>query len=571
MFFLLRRAALLAGMALLLLFVAGCGAYLSTSYEVLRQWYLSLNPCFYRASEWAEHFFSPATKIAGNGWAFAGLLLSLICGSVLLSQRKACWKRAETKFKMPPEISVLLLFWLGGILLWLWGNSHLPPASDEVFSYENVARLPLFQSCSYYMLPNNHVGFNVLNNLLQRLFPFGLLSGRLLSLFAYLGTVGVIFYWLRAVVTSKALRYLILAGLATQSMTLLFAFQARGYALYTFAAWVAFAITHRLLAGGNRRFSKLLVPAVISGYAVLPSFLYVHVALMLWIFVAQIQGRKDLGFFWRAQFVIAAGVFLFYLPVLLFSGLPALTENKWVHSVAPGFPAFLEIAFPTARYYIFHEFTGATEGLPAQLILLLGLLLPLLLYPFIRGKNGLLRGAFVCFWATFVLFSLLLRQLPPGRSLSPLFSISMALSLATAAKWTSQNLSNRKFLYGSIPVFISVSLFVKCPLLYPGQLQTAMYGPSVAEVNKQAAKLLQTIPATAQVGFGDEAFYFRFLWEQAGRKSVACPAGKEAYLLFGQEEIPPAINFYEQRASALDVHCYRRRTLDSNTQNGFPY
>jgi hypothetical protein len=363
------------------------------------------------------------------------------------------------------------------------------------------------------------------------------------------------------VVSQKAIRYLILAVLATQSMTLLFAFQARGYALYTFAAWLAFALTHRLLADGYRRFWPFFVPAIVGGYAVLPSFLYVHGALLLWVAIAQLRGRKDLQFFWWAQLPIAVGVFLFYLPVLLFSGLPSLAQNKWVQGASTTFIPFLKESIPTFRYYLFNEFTGTTETVLQSLGLLLLFLLPLLLFG--KGKAQLCALFFLCLWGSFLGCALLLKQLPPGRSLSPLFSLSLALSLVAGVQFSFLLSPLPKWRNLALAALLPIALLGKNLFLNPARLQTAMYGPDVALWNAQAKAFLATIPPAATAGFGDEGFYFRYLWEAAGRKTEGCPSGQEFYLLLGAGELLPtsiyAIDAYEKQGELNDVILYRRR------------
>jgi len=59
--------------------------------------------------------------------------------------------------------------WLAGVLmlgagLWAWGATQVPPAYDEVFSAVYCAgNESLLATWSYYILPNNHVLFNLLN------------------------------------------------------------------------------------------------------------------------------------------------------------------------------------------------------------------------------------------------------------------------------------------------------------------------------------------------------------------------------------------------------------------------
>ncbi|MEJ7664465.1 MAG: hypothetical protein WKG07_35595 [Hymenobacter sp.] len=166
------------------------------------------------------------------------------------------------------------------------GATQVPPAYDEVFSAVYCAGSgSLLTTWSYYMLPNNHVLFNLLNGGL-----FGWLhqstwlvpTGRLLSGLAYAGTLAVI-YRLVAGLTGQRGVGAVLAVLAGLQYSLWgFGFQARGYALYALLHWVALGT---LLAYWRQpRQPKWLVInmlAVAAGYAVVPTFLFYHAAQLL--------------------------------------------------------------------------------------------------------------------------------------------------------------------------------------------------------------------------------------------------------------------------------------------------
>ena len=235
-----------AGAALLLAGAAALLAYLFTPYPALRDWYLRRTPDLYRAAEWPRDFFTPATKAHGN--LLAGLALVLL--AALAGVGALGWRARRPAGPGAP----LRLFsradrpWLAGLLglaagLWAWGATQVPPAYDEVFSAVYCAgNGSLFATWSYYMLPNNHVLFNLLNGglfgWLHRL-PWLVPTGRLLSGLAYAGTLAAI-YRLGAGLTGRRGVGAGLAALAGLQYSLWgFGFQARGYALYALLHWVA--------------------------------------------------------------------------------------------------------------------------------------------------------------------------------------------------------------------------------------------------------------------------------------------------------------------------------------------
>src|SRR5688572_9825198 len=74
----IRRWLLLLPILSCLLIIVGCILYLTHSYTFLRDWYLGLFPCIYKAAEWPQKFFSPTVKYSGNYYCIAGIALATI-------------------------------------------------------------------------------------------------------------------------------------------------------------------------------------------------------------------------------------------------------------------------------------------------------------------------------------------------------------------------------------------------------------------------------------------------------------------------------------------------------------
>jgi hypothetical protein len=185
-----------AGAALFGLLASALLAYVLTPYAALRDWYLHRTPNLYRAASWPTDFFTPAVKARGDvlaGLALAGLVASFTYLWLGKSRpvAPAAPLRPFTRADRP---------WLAGLLvlaasLWASGATQVPPAYDEVFSVVYGAGSgSLLVAWSYYMLPNNHLLFNLLNGSLfgwLHNLPLLVLTGRMLSGLAYAGTLAV--------------------------------------------------------------------------------------------------------------------------------------------------------------------------------------------------------------------------------------------------------------------------------------------------------------------------------------------------------------------------------------------
>jgi len=85
----------------------------------------------------------------------------------LLKRIRTSWAKEKTITITGNADNVIpiILCCATAICLWIWGNKMAMPAYDEVFSAQNAAGIHPFQCVSYYMLPNNHLLFNLLNGL----------------------------------------------------------------------------------------------------------------------------------------------------------------------------------------------------------------------------------------------------------------------------------------------------------------------------------------------------------------------------------------------------------------------
>jgi hypothetical protein len=280
-------------------------------------------------------FFTPAVKVQGN--LLCALALALGIGGIGYILHR--WRQARPTHLPAVRLRSLhrtdVLYILGLMIiccgLWWWGYARVVPGTDEVFSALYCAQVPSFQTVAYYMLPNNHLLFNLLNGVLFSGATDNLVAtGRLLSGLAYLTTVAGVYGWFRQLTTHRPLAALVALTAALQFSLWGFGFQARGYALYALAHWGAFISLFAYLRHKHRSWLLLNAVSCVVGYATVPSFLYFHIAQLAFGVSYQLLQREADWRFWRYQVGALLAVYLFYLPAFCFSGLGAFTSNDYV-------------------------------------------------------------------------------------------------------------------------------------------------------------------------------------------------------------------------------------------------
>ncbi|MGI4762432.1 MAG: hypothetical protein ACRYF0_17105 [Janthinobacterium lividum] len=555
-----------AGAALCVLLASALLAYLVTPYAALRGWYLRLTPDLYRAASWPADFFTQRVKERGNVLvllALAGLLL----GGAYWWASPRRWGKSPASQRRPLGFTRADRPWLAGLLLlasglWAWGASHLPPAYDEVFSaVYSAGSGSLFATWSYYMLPNNHVLFNLLNGAL-----FGWLhqvawlvpTGRGLSGLAYVGTLAVVY---RVVAGRSGRRWVGagLAGLAGLQFSLWgFGFQARGYALYALLHWVALATLLAHWRQPRRGHLVLNTLAVAAGYATVPTFLFYHAAQVLAGAVVQWRRRYFEGAFWGAQAGALGLAGAFYLPAIGFSGLAALAANPYVQPFRGSLGAFIGQVWPIVRGYAPYAF--GEIGMGPWLAYALALL-PLGLLAHRRyWQLGLLYG---CWLLAMLGGTLGLRHFIFHRNLLALFSLAVVLAPLTVGvllrrwhRWAG--------LAGALAVVVITGLgFVRHN---PVREPQGLYLYDLTGGFEAAQQRLSKLPAGASVGFSEESFYPYFLYVRAGGRAVH-PAQRPAvaadfYLTAANDALPPALAAGYQPVDTVGTcRLWRRATL----------
>jgi hypothetical protein len=549
-----------AGAALFGLLASALLAYVLTPYAALRDWYLHRTPNLYRAPSWPTDFFTPAVKARGDvlaGLALAGLVASFTYLWLGKSRpvAPAAPLRPFTRADRP---------WLAGLLvlaasLWASGATQVPPAYDEVFSVVYGAGSgSLLVAWSYYMLPNNHLLFNLLNGSLfgwLHNLPLLVLTGRMLSGLAYAGTLAVV-YRVGAGLTGRRWVGAGLAALAGLQFSLWgFGFQARGYALYALLHWVALATLLAYWRQPRRTWLWLNAGAVIAGYATVPTFLFYHAAQLLAGALVQARQRRfDLGF-WLSQAGALALGGAFYLPVLGFSGLGALTANAYVRPFQGSLADFIVLAWPDFRSYAPYCFGEVGLGpWPAYVLALL----PLALLAHRRyWQLGVVYAAWLLALAGGTLG---LRHVLFHRNLLALFSLALVLAPLTVGvllgRW-------RRWAGWAGALVVSGWLGVGLVIHNPVKQPRALYYDFQANFSVAQQRLASLPGGQPSIGFSEESFYLYYLYLQAGghapHPSLRPAPAPAYYLTAANDALPPNLLGRYQPVDTVSTYRLWRR------------
>jgi hypothetical protein len=455
-----------------------------------------------------------------------------------------------------------LLLVSGG--LWWGGSSLVVRGPDEVFSALYCAPLPAFQTVAYYMLPNNHLLFNLLNGSLFGHNPDLATTGRLLSGGAYLLTVAGVYGWFRGLTGSRPLALGVALTVALQYTLWGFGFQARGYALYALAHWGAFIGLFGYLR--TRRPGGLLLNAVccVVGYAAVPTFLFFHLAQLLFGALYHWQRRAVDWRFWRYQLAALLAVYLFYLPALGFSGLAALTSNEYVRPTNDTLAGFLPAFGLGLDELVHHCFSYVEFHGPLSIALVL---LPLLLLLARRTTAWFAYGLFyACLLAVAAGLMLGMRHLVNLRNLLGQCSLALALVPATLywvagalpAGWPRQ--LARPLVVLPVLLLLSTTFLTSNPIVFPVDLYFSDNGRATQAI----AAALAPVPSGQRVAYSWDSFYVYYVGQQRGlRGYLPCtppPALADFYITLPSEPLPAAAApYYQLLQKGPELILYQRK------------
>lgn len=511
--------------------------YLVTDYRTLADWFLKLSDCFYKRAEWTTDFFTPAVKRAGNYYAGAGLLLSV--AGVAATAR--AWRNDSLQLPgIGGRITVPTMVWsvavsvvaiAAAVAAW----RHLLPASDEVFSVVKCTEMPPFITLAYYLLPNNHIYYNLANHFLFGWVGDYVVSGRAMSVAAYVVVAQCVFYLLHRLSGQRWIAFVAMQPVVLGVYTLGFAVQARGYELQLLCGWVAFIALH--FYNGNPSFMLLTVSAVanIAGFLLIPGYLYYYLAQLLCQSILMVVARRvDVGYI-KAQAFMAAMVFMCYLPALCFSGVQAFTSNGWVAPSTEGLATFLPRFADTVLSFI-SDCLGGIGGHrhPANYVVFL---LPYTLLITGKAAHRRLVLYYTSIWVAFILYTMFIKRIPFHRVLIIQFSITgfvCVYALVMIAQRLVQGLGS-KVLQGVayvgvllLPVGAYTGFLINFHQHY---LAATLYSYDINAVHTAQIVALRQIPPGSSVAFSEDAFYYYYYCRLQGYNVSRSADGSATYLI----------------------------------------
>ncbi len=510
-----------------------CCFYLLSGYHSLVKWYVGLNDCFYQHESWSSSFFTPAVKSAGNWYCLLAMLISVAGAYVAVKRTRERKEPGMGTLQVDKSDTVLIGICLAvATAAWVWGKSLVAASNDEVFSAVNCAGIHPFQTISYYMLPNNHILFNLLNNIIFHPFSNKVFTGRLISLGCYWAMIVLFYHWLAGLFSPKWLVALATLTMALQFPIWAFSFQARGYELIALSEWITFIAFFKYLFSSDRKWLAVHVLACCVGYFCVPSFLYFHVAIIIFALFYQFYNKKADKTFWKYQLAAVAIVYLLYLPCLCFSGPSAITQNQYV-AKGLDYKQLLDLALPMFQNYVDYCFLAFTDA--KHNIAYLLFLLPVCLLFFPKNKVAFLMGCFfVSMWAGCLLLTIKMKIFPIDRALTGQFSITLGLVIYTVYLLLSG--LSRKIKQNLLPLFVLPVLLVLLSVYYlmEGGAHVSYYtchSPVNLLHDEKVNDGLTVIPAGSTVAFSNEGFYWYYLCQKYGYKASKCMNGDEEYYI----------------------------------------
>jgi len=532
---------------ILLLFLASVVVfsifYLSSGYNSLVTWFTGLGGCFYRQEYWTRDFFTPSVKAAGNMYCIIALVIAIVglLPAIRLLKKKGNSTDEQVVIRINPVDILLAAVCLAvAVISWQWGKQLIVPTYDEVFSAQNCAGMHPFQTVAYYMLPNNHIFFNLLNNVLFHSFTDKVVSGKLISLSCYCAVILVVFIWMKSLLQNRWLAALSAIVMAMQFPVWGFGFEARGYELLGLLEWMAFVALFKYVVTADKSWLYLLALASAAGYFTIPTFLYFHVGVVAFSCIMQLRRRQIDVAFWKYQLITMAAVFLLYLPCLCFSGYKSITANQYV--TGQDYHALAAAILPTFQNYGDYCFGNLITG--QYWFDLLLFLFPLCLLFYRSNKAAFSLGVFyIVLWSAALLLTIVMKIFPIDRALIGHFGITLALVVYTVY-----------LLLGSLQE--RLRLKVLRSLLLPALLM--LTGIGFVKKDKQYVGFyichfemnpwqdsiindgINIIPKGSTVGFSDESFYWYYLCSNMGYKASKCIQGNEAWFIKSTGEPFPA-------------------------------
>ena len=534
--------------AVLFVFFVGafiyCGWYLASSRLNLVDYFLGLNRLFYKSSDWQDQVFTESVKRAGDKFCLLGCIISVAVLIFGVAWFRKFYKNEATlvikisRSEMVQAGSLLVICFL----LWGWGMIHIKESYDEVFSAVNCAGIHPFQCFSYYMLPNNHIGFNLANHFLSLGYFDKVVTGRILSFFAFWGLGMLLVAHFGRILKSSLVGFAATIGVLMVFPVWGFSFQARGYEWYYFMSVLAYVSLLNFFRTGGERWLWGYGIAGFIGFALIPTFFYLYLALVVYGSVVLFGSRKQFVGFLSCNALVLACTYVFYLPALTFSGTGLLFENKYVTPFGD-FQRILSLCVPYVQEYATYSYTaiGSEYWITNDLLFLLPLL-----SVFAWKNKGLQKTGLFFFVQWVVLFSVVvyMRRFPFMRNTGGQIALSVVVMFqfvyALLERFGNLIKMRRYFIDG---LYITLIALLCCHYWIAN---TAFFYERIynypTNIRRDAiTNIMSMFPPEAKIALSDESFFWYYEFKKEHRDIVRDINGKEDYFIKQADEPTPDI------------------------------
>jgi hypothetical protein len=327
-----------------------------------------------------------------------------------------------------------------------------------------------------------------------------------------------------------------------------FSFQARGYAIYLVCAWAAFISLQHFIESNDRKQLVYHGLATTIAFITVPSYLYLELAIIAYSLIYMVIKRRIYWSLILTQVISGSLIFLFFLPVLCFSGLASMTQNAYVKAIkvvsVTEYWKDFKPAFESAIQYCFSGWVDAHNWSYRIMFFL-----PLVLLPFIRNKRAASVVLFyILVWLAFIVVLFKTQRYPFMRNFIAHDSITLAALL----------LSCYAVVQMILPKFIRLE---RIKMVKAGVIGLAAFGLSAHFVRFNRDHLhdctyfydvkfgyevlqdaLNAIPVGSKVGLANEGFYWEFICHNRGLQASMCFGEDADYYVRQKDEDPVPAN-----------------------------
>jgi hypothetical protein len=216
---------------------------------------------------------------------------------------------------------ILFLVLLIQAISFLYYLFNVPLHYDEWWSYRFFSSKGIWQSLSFYPLPNNHVLYNIIASIFVKL-PFDQeITMRLPSYFAAI-IATYFFFKICVKVFSENLSLLLLCLIIMLQWFISYSIQARGYSFINlFIVLIIYCLTHLSEQYNARKYRFILIGSMVSGLLSVPSFLYAlfPVFVITFLYVLKQKSKRSIYLFFSDGFFVLVFTLLTYASILCFN------------------------------------------------------------------------------------------------------------------------------------------------------------------------------------------------------------------------------------------------------------